>query len=127
MTCKDAEPRELYFITPLTLGCTDAYDNNSRILSDARSRTPPPAGFEDWQNKGKGKWKGRGKGKKSKDKGKGKPGQSGLNSRTPDGRLICYKFDNPNEKCSGDCTMVHVCQKCLKPGHGYTTCTQSAA
>jgi hypothetical protein len=123
--CRDAELRDLYLVTPLTLGRSDAYDAHSRILSDARSRTPPPQWWGSSDNQKGKSGKSSGKGKKGKGKGKSKS-KSGLQSRTPDGRLICYKFNNPNEKCPGDCTMVHVCQKCLKPGHGYTQCTQSA-
>ena len=128
--CRDAELRDLYLITPLTLGQSDSYDSHSRILAIDRSRTPPPAGWgSEWESgKGKGKGKkgkGKGQGKKGKGKGKGSLASTGLNSRTPDGRLICYKFNNPAESCKGECSMLHVCQRCLKPGHGYTTCPQA--
>ena len=39
-------------------------------------------------------------------------GQQRLRYRTPDGRLICFKFNNRDEQCDGSCGMVHVCQFC---------------
>jgi len=125
--CRDAELRDLYLVTPLTLGRSDSYDSQSRIMSIDRSRTPPPPGWGQSQGSPKGKGKGKkGKGKSAgKGKQKGSLAASGLNSRTPDGRLICYKFNNPAETCKGECSMLHVCQRCLQPGHGYTKCPQA--
>ena len=36
-----------------------------------------------------------------------------LHSTTPDGRQICYAFQEG--KCKGNCGRVDVCQLCLKP------------
>ena len=53
-----------------------------------------------------------------KGKGKGKQGRFDkrygyLHSTTPDGRQICYAFQEG--KCRGNCGRVDVCQLCLKP------------
>ena len=53
--------------------------------------------------------KGRGK-KGGKGAGRGKGDKGGLASRTPDGRMICFKYNDRNSKCDGRCNMVHVCR-----------------
>ena len=60
--------------------------------------------------------KGKGKGGKGKDKGKGKgKGAVGTNCATkaPDGRMICYRFNNKHEKCEGKCKFAHICGVCF--------------
>ena len=32
---------------------------------------------------------------------------------TPDGRQICFAFNNPSENCKGKCGRVHCCRKCF--------------
>ena len=39
-----------------------------------------------------------------------------LQSHTPDGREICYAFNN-KKGCAGKCGRIHVCQVCLDPAH----------
>ena len=56
----------------------------------------------DWE-KGKGKSKRGGK-------SKGKKGGKQLNDRTPDGRQICWKWNNPRERCRFNSGRLHVCQ-----------------
>ena len=57
---------------------------------------------------------GGGEGKdKSKGTDKGKHRGKSLLSRTPDGRNICYAYNNQHEGCRGECGMVHVCRICL--------------
>ena len=40
-----------------------------------------------------------------------------LRSETPDKRQICFNF-NAAHGCDGSCGRVHVCRRCLNPGHG---------
>jgi len=60
---------------------------------------------------GKGK-KGDGKGKKGGGKGKKGKGKSDGPASTPDGRAICFNFNN-KRTCRADCGYVHVCRYCL--------------
>ena len=53
--------------------------------------------------------KGGGKGA-GKDKGAAKGGK--LKSVTPDGKPICYKYNN-GQPCDSQCGRVHVCQFCF--------------
>ena len=37
-----------------------------------------------------------------------------LQVKTPDGRPLCFKYNNNNNKCnSKNCNFVHQCQRCL--------------
>ena len=38
--------------------------------------------------------------------------------------MICYAFNNPGEKCAGNCGKLHVCQVCDGPenAHPFTLC-----
>ena len=68
------------------------------------------------KDKGKGKEgkKGRGKGK---SKGPTGAAANGCARVTPDGRQICFPFNNKAEGCSrANCTFAHVCGKCFKEG-----------
>ena len=81
-----------------------------------------PTSQPTWQAKGNRTGKGN-KGNyrvRPYQKGKGKDGGNNLKYHkvTPDGRSICYKFNNLNEHCNGMCGMVHVCQLCFDPSHG---------
>ena len=58
------------------------------------------------------------KGDKGKGKGRGKGGRFDkrygyLHSQTPDGRQICYAYQEG--KCKGNCGRVDICQLCLQP------------
>ncbi len=57
----------------------------------------------------KGSRKSKGKGKGSKGSGKGLL----PHTKTPDDRKICFKYNLPNEVCSGACAFVHVCARCF--------------
>ena len=74
-------------------------------LQAACAEAPPAAAY------GKGKSKGKGKGKAGRKEARG--WKSTLNSRTPDGREKCYKFQE--EQCKGGCGRVHVRLICDGP------------
>ena len=103
---RDPELKELHFVSPVVLMSkrVKPTDDNSKPLKVARSEDQ----FGGKAGRGKGRG-GRGKGKKGRGKGKDK---NGLISRTPDGRSICYAYNN--QGCSGSCGMVHVCRICMK-------------
>jgi hypothetical protein len=109
--CASSEVKELYLVTPMALGAREGGRERSR--SGGRR-----GGTDAGAHKGSGKRRNKGRGGKGKGQGK----SLGLKSRTPDGRSICYRFNNPSETCAGKCNMVHVCQLCCGKGHGYTEC-----
>ena len=106
---KNSDIRERHFSTPL------AVSSAAQALQ---------AG---WKEKGHNpRWqpydvpKGDRKGKKGKGKGgKGKKGGGAghLHSTTPDGRQICFAWNNPKEGCKGGCQRLHVCRICLDTSH----------
>ena len=111
----DTTIKERHFLTP------NVYSQVSSTASASkgdyqRSRSPP------WR---RGSWntdfyeqpKGKGKGKKG-GKGKTKKGRQ-MHDRTPDGRQICWRWNNPRERCRFQCGRLHVCQLCFgsHPAH----------
>ena len=90
---------------------------------------------EDWRKtrrgaegagaKGSGK-KGGGKGKKGGGKSKaGKRGAKGAwcEHKAPDGRRICYAFNNPREGCTNKaCKFAHICGRCYAEGKPLFEC-----
>ena len=109
----DASLKETYFVGPLALELA------SRSSSSAAP--PPPSKWPRLQDHVPGADAGH-KGGGGKGRGKGGKGSLRLGfpsargfvfSSTPDGRQICYAYNNGT--CKGDCGRVHVCQLCLKP------------
>ena len=102
----DTTIKERYFLTP------NVY---SQV---AAGRTPPwrsrsPAMERAWQgDRGRDLERGKGKGRKGGGKGRGKKGGRQLHDRTPDGRQICWRWNNPRERCRFNCGRLHVCQLC---------------
>ena len=107
----NAELKEVHFVSPVALSLS------GQEVSDQKA-TVPGADDQAWvPNKfaKKGKDKGKGKGKMGRfDKRYGY-----LHSTTPDGRQICYAYQEA--KCKGSCGRVHACQICLK-GHPLKDC-----
>jgi hypothetical protein len=99
--------KERYFTTPLAL---IVHRGSAGRLSHNDNNQRPGGGNQNnsWPGKGT-KRKGDGKNKTSKGEGKGK-----RSSKTPDGRLICYRYNNQKEKCKGKkCNFEHVCTRCF--------------
>jgi hypothetical protein len=90
-----------------------AHASSSRGASS--SRDPPAHDEPAWKKKKGAKADKAEKGdKKGKGKGKGDKGDKGKrfqNTRTPDGRMICFAF-NKQSGCRGSCGMVHCCTTC---------------
>ena len=102
--CRDSVCKERFFTTPVAIS--------------ALSR-PPRATFSgndnSWTSK---KGKPGGKGAKGKRGGKGKEssGKGGKNgaARTPDGKTICFAYNNVNGRCKNRaCIHKHICSKCF--------------
>ena len=102
---KDTELKELYLTTPMLMG---ARKRNSD------SQQPVQVQTERRVRGGAGPGKGGSKSRKGK----------GLFRWTPDGRMICFKFNNEGETCDGTCGMVHCCQICLLTDHARYNCPQ---
>jgi hypothetical protein len=122
LAMKNTEIKEKYFTTPYSLGA-----QQDSLAGKRQGKWLRPAdGDGDWeqrprkQQRAKDKKRAKGKGK---GKGKGVGGSGGLASRTPDGRMICFKYNNQQESCDGRCNMIHCCQRCFQKGHAAWKCT----
>ena len=129
---KDTQLKERYFNTPLSFSaCTAQRDTGggyqskgtgnyegkgaakSRAAKRALRRAQPYSNDGGGKGNGDGR-KGSGKGKGRKGKGKGSRGNhQDLATTTPDGRKICFKFNEDPRKCTGSCGFVHVCRRCF--------------
>ena len=115
--------KERNFTTPLAR-------LESKLRAPARG-PHPPAALGDYppskrarkllEAKGKGGGKGKGKGR-----GKGKAGGKGCARETPQGKPICFAFNNVNEGCTRQgCTFAHVCGVCFLPNVPMHKCDHS--
>jgi hypothetical protein len=108
---RSSELKEKHFTGPFLLGMMASSSQSTK-----REHGSPPPGSAQKYAKGAGRGQGgKGRGRGGSGKGKGK----GMRSRTPDGRMICYKYNNEGEVCDGKCQMVHICQYCMEkhPAH----------
>ena len=107
----DTTIKERYFLTPNVYSQVAMGQSRSESW---RSRSPP--GERSWAaDRGRDWEKGRGKSKKGGGKSKGKKGGKQLHDRTPDGRQICWRRNNPRERFRFNCGRLHVCQACFGP------------
>ena len=105
---KNPDIRQRHFSTPL------AVSSASQSLQEPwknRRNQERPHPYEANYQKGKGKSKGKSK------KGKGKSKAGALQGTTPDGRQICFAWNNKGEGCQGQCGRVHCCRICMSPDH----------
>ena len=117
---RDSEIREQHFISPIALQGVINEGRGNRLRWGQQQQQPPRwQPYQPWSrntdkgDKGKGKlidmkgdYKG-GKTKTGKGKDKGPKGKRVL-THTPDGRQICYAFNEGG--CDGSCGRVHICQ-----------------
>ena len=111
---KDTTVKERYFLTPAAL--ETAADQNTG--GERKSRSPRRgSSWGNWQSSRQG---GRGRG--GKGGGKGKKGK-GLHATTPDGKPICFAWNNRDQRCRFACGREHVCQYCFQkhPAHSCPT------
>ena len=140
----DTRTLQEHFLTPLAIGTAP-----SAGYSKVTGETPPPPSSDGiskrmrkalkkfqaasaaasssthFSQKGGGKQKGKGGGKDGNKSKRAKTGQekarNGLYRNTPDGKPICFKYNN-DEGCDGSCGRVHCCQGCLSLDHPLTKC-----
>ncbi|CAJ1386988.1 unnamed protein product [Effrenium voratum] len=94
--------KERFLTTPLACNSWVTTKSRSRSWRRSRGREREPR-----MDCSKGRNKGKPKGKGASGKSKGGNAQEGAwHSTTPDGRQICYKFNNPQERCRGPCNRV---------------------
>ena len=106
---KDTTVKERYFLTPAALGAASSHGHQPGIRM--KSRSPRRDGSGDARGSSWGyRPKGKGKGKKGKGK---KAGGRTIHSHTPDGRAICYSWNNKDQRCRWNCGRVHCCQICF--------------
>ncbi len=109
---KDGVVKERFFLTPAAYSALTAMGGRKE-----KSRSPRRdkwTGSYRQPSSGSGGGKGKSKGGKGK-KGVGKA----LHSKTPDGREICYAWNNKDQRCRHKCGRLHVCQVCFgqHPAH----------
>jgi len=120
---RDIDTKEQHFSTPTALSVSLSKPaSTKRLWPDA---PPPDNPFSKVGKHAKGDGhKGKGKGRKGKDS-KGGKGKKFPNSKTPDGRNICFRYQE--NKCSNaSCSFVHVCARCFG-AHAMASCTAGVA
>ena len=109
---KDPVVKERYLTTPVALA---ASTTSKRSWEGSQSEETGK------KSKGAGKGRGRGAGKGTKGKGGGKGAGKGksaaeklnISSRTPDGKPICYGYNDISVRCrQKPCRFEHVCGHC---------------
>ena len=104
---EDPVLKERFFTTPMALA-----PSRKRPLTEEPSG--PGSEREGGPPRGKGKGKPK-KGAKGDGKPTGKPKPGDCSARTPDGKLICYGFNDPSTNCDRKkCRFLHVCGRCFK-------------
>ena len=112
---KDPSTRERFLITPIALATSGTKRNwGDSSGSGNHSDKPKTGGGGKAHGKGAKKSKGSGKGKGSSGKSSGKGNTSSCASRTPDGKPICYGYNNFDVRCRDSrCRFLHVCGACF--------------
>lgn len=93
--CKlDSEVRELHLVTPFRLDAergqtVTSTTGGGKGASSANGQAPARA----WSNA------------PTSNAGKGR-------GKTQDNKKICYAYNNKNERCNGNCNMLHICTFC---------------
>ena len=102
----DPTVKERNFTTPLALIL-------HRGSSRSGNQNQQDSNHKDFRSSGKDRKGSKGGGKNKTIKGDAKGGGK-RSSKTPDGRSICFRFNNQKEKCrSKRCSFEHVCSKCF--------------
>ena len=101
LVVKDVEIKELSFTSIISL----SRKSNFQQPDAKRQRPTYTGGSESSRGRGSG---GKGRSGKGRGKGRGKGKNPKLAFQTPDGRNICFAFNN--EGCPGSCGMAHVCR-----------------
>ena len=114
---RDSEIKDLYFTSSLTLSTKRPHDQASGSHAQSGAGSSPKVQRHDQQV---GRGKGRGKGGRGKGRGAAgaepapneTPIQNGKHTllrQTPDGKMICFQFNNNSCK-SKKCKFLHICR-----------------
>ena len=95
----DPETMNLHFVVPLTTSIAASHSSSSGGRQGGTTAKP-----------GQG---GPGPNKGSKGAGCGPKPVKKLQVKTPDGRPLCFKYNNNNKCVAKNCNFVHQCQRCL--------------
>ena len=116
--------KERYFTTPLALsssfGSSPASSKRPAEFQDELKSNRQRTGRGKGKGRGGGQSKGSGQGKGRGKKGKGKGG--GCAPRTPDGRVVCFSYNNATGCTLPRCNFLHVCGICFA-NHPMYQCT----
>ena len=119
----DVLTRNRYFITPLAISSSSGSKSIESNPSVSKRAAPGNEAFTDRQTGQKKNAKGKGKGGKGKGEKRFKGGSKGLEvpkgcaRTTPDGRFICYGYNDFNVRCRNpQCAFGtgHVCGICFQ-------------
>ena len=113
---KDAVTKERFFTTPIALS---AASKHHQPVQHPSSSAPRPSTGKGGKGNGKGNSShmrsspyDTGKGKSGKGKGGGK--SMVCAAKSPDGKAICYNFNNAKVKCRRkQCSFLHICGRCF--------------
>ena len=109
---KDPGTRERYLITPIALAAA----SGKRPWDGTGTASSSQDKFRKEGSRKGGKRQGKGGGKGQKGAGKSGKGGGVTNcaSRTPDGKPICYGYNNLETRCRDNkCRFLHVCGACF--------------
>ena len=117
---EDPVTKERHFTTPL---CLESGRKRAADFPPSTFRPEPPTKYT---QKGGGKGSGKGKKGKGQKKKSGSLATPGCASTSPDGRSICYQFNNTNSRCNNaKCKFAHVCGVCFAKDSPMYVCTHT--
>ena len=115
---KDSLTKERSFFTPLAISAATGNKPVEMTTVGVKRQLPDNEKRSQSENKRmrrpdtKGKGKGKGKGNKTKSEGRQAPNNCARTS--PDGKSICYGYNDPVNKCKNqNCSFAHVCGICF--------------
>ena len=107
----DTTIKERHFLTPNVYSQVSSTASSRSEGFRQRSRSPTRS-WRPWHEERWDQPRSKGKGKKGSSKGKNRKGKQ-IHDKTPDGRQVCWKWNNPRERCRFNCGRLHVCQYCF--------------
>ena len=134
----DPLTKERHFSTPLSISASSG--SHTIQMTSAQLALKRPYEQHEETGSGKGRYKkvkdnkagkGAGKGGKGAGKGSGKASGKGAGKsipkgcapKTPDGRAVCYGYNDKELRCrKPDCNFLHVCGGCFQKGHPMYAC-----
>lgn len=131
----DPTTKERHFTTPMAISAVARNKGGGAVMSYS-NHVEHEVFFEQKGSPGKGNSKKKGSGRQGGSKGKGGGKAKGSSSKgsgkganqTPDGRSICFNYNNAEIRCRRpDCRFLHVCTKCFQRHPAYQCRGQAQA